>query len=151
MVDAEVTWSPDGNQLTFLRPTNEGHQIYTMDFHGNETLLLDGKFQVYGLDWSSDGNTIVFASPKGTANFLTRMTAFCAAAFFVTSLTLGVLAGTHSSAGTGILDSLEETSASIEAPLVQDDTAVEGDEIPAPTQEQETEDNGEIPSAPIAE
>lgn len=85
-----------------------------------------------------------FASPKGTANFMTRMTAICAAAFFVTSLTLGVLAGTHTSNNVGILDALEETSAPIEAPL-------EADAIPVQLEQEAPEDNGEIPSAPIAE
>ena len=85
-----------------------------------------------------------FASPKGTANFMTRMTAICAAAFFVTSLTLGVLAGTHTSGNQSILDALEETSTPIEA-------SMETDEAPVQLEQETPEDNGEIPSAPIAE
>lgn len=36
------------------------------------------------------------ATAKTTGNILTKMTAILAAAFFITSLTLAVLAGTHS-------------------------------------------------------
>jgi len=46
------------------------------------------------------------ASAGQTANALTRATAFCAAGFFVTSLTLAILAGTHTKGGS-MLDSLD--------------------------------------------
>lgn len=51
----------------------------------------------------SGGGLGNFATPRATANALTRATAWCAAAFFVTSLVLGILAGTHSRSA-GILD-----------------------------------------------
>lgn len=59
-----------------------------------------------------------FASARSTANALTRMTAICAAAFFTTSLALGVMAGAHSSANKSILESLsaEEIKAAMPAP-----------------------------------
>ncbi len=44
-----------------------------------------------------------FAGVRSTANALTRATAFCAAGFFITSLLLAYLAGTHSGKG-GILE-----------------------------------------------
>ncbi len=47
-----------------------------------------------------------FASAGTTANALTRATAICATCFFVTSLTLAVLAGTHHKSGS-MLDSLD--------------------------------------------
>ena len=47
-----------------------------------------------------------FASAGSTANALTRATAICAALFFITSLTLAVLAGTHHKTGS-MLDSLD--------------------------------------------
>ena len=56
------------------------------------------------------------ASPEGTANLLTRATAFCAAAFFCTSLLLGVLAG-RSTQPVGLMDALDDTPISIEAPV----------------------------------
>jgi preprotein translocase subunit SecG len=57
------------------------------------------------------------ASPKGTANLLTRATAFCAAAFFCTSLLLGILAGKDAQSHHKILEALDATPAAIEAPL----------------------------------
>lgn len=75
-----------------------------------------------------------FATPRGTASFLTRATAICATAFFCTSLILGVMAGTHSQQS-GILEELENTPVPIEAPL-----------------EETFEDtSNELPSAPIAQ
>ncbi len=62
-----------------------------------------------------------FASARGTANALTKMTAFCAAAFFVTSLTLGVLASQHSKANQGILEDIDESAIAIEAPTSTDE------------------------------
>lgn len=56
-----------------------------------------------------------FASARGTANALTKMTGICAFAFFVTSLTLGVLAGGHSREARGILDGVDSTD--IQAPV----------------------------------
>ncbi len=44
------------------------------------------------------------ASAKGTANALTKVTGLCAAGFFVTSLTLGVLASQQSRVNQGILE-----------------------------------------------
>jgi preprotein translocase subunit SecG len=47
-----------------------------------------------------------FATAGQTANALTRTTAICATLFFITSLTLAILAGTHHKAGS-MLDSLD--------------------------------------------
>jgi len=44
-----------------------------------------------------------FATPRGTASVLTKLTALFAACFFATSLTLAILAGTHNNSA-GILD-----------------------------------------------
>jgi len=41
------------------------------------------------------GSTAGFLSSRGTANVLTRTTAYLAAAFFATSLVLSILAGMH--------------------------------------------------------
>ncbi len=57
-----------------------------------------------------------FASARGTANALTKMTALCAFAFFITSLTLGVLAGAHSRDARGILEGVNTSD--IEAPVL---------------------------------
>ncbi len=46
------------------------------------------------------GSTAGFLSSRGTANVLTRTTAYLAAAFFGTSLLLSILAGAHRNPGT---------------------------------------------------
>ena len=70
------------------------------------------------------------ASPEGTANLLTRATAFCAAGFFCTSLALGILAG-HGSQPTGLMDALENAPAAIEAPVeVPKETPKEPPSVP---------------------
>ena len=51
------------------------------------------------------------STPQGTADALTRATGFCAAAFFCTSLLLGILAGTKSQERQGILDVLDDVAA----------------------------------------
>ena len=61
-----------------------------------------------GIGGSQGGGMGGFASAKGTANALTKMTALCAAGFFITSLTLGVLAGSHSSVNQNILEDIDE-------------------------------------------
>lgn len=59
------------------------------------------------------------ASARGTANALTKMTAFCAAAFFITSLTLGVLAGGHSRQNIGVLENVDPTEIEAVVPNVE--------------------------------
>ncbi len=80
------------------------------------------------------------ASPKGAANALTRATAICAAAFFCTSLILGVISSNKH--GTDILmDTLNNEPAALERAIGED------------KQEQETsgETPAEAPVAPIAQ
>ena len=105
-----------------------------------------------GIGGNSGGGAGNFASARGTANFLTRMTAICAAAFFATSLILGILAGAHTKANKGILEALSETPATIEA-SEQAEEAVSGDDAGG-EQAGETDtasDDNDLPSAPIAE
>ena len=57
------------------------------------------------------------ATPQGTTSLLTKATGICAAAFFCTSLLLGILAGQNSQS-TSILEALDETApAAIEVPV----------------------------------
>lgn len=83
------------------------------------------------------------ATAKGTANALTRATSICAAAFFCTSLALGILAGKTSSSR--VLDVITEAPAEsmvtpVEAPIDAEDFPVGGNEAAQ-----------DIPTAPIAE
>lgn len=61
-----------------------------------------------------------FASARGTANALTKMTALCALGFFITSLTLAVLAGGHSRETRGLLEDIQAED--IQAPVATGDT-----------------------------
>lgn len=70
------------------------------------------------------------ATPQGAASAMTRATWWCAGLFFVTSLTLGVLAGRGGSS-TSILDRLDAPVAATTAPAVAGEA--------------------EIPAAPVAE
>lgn len=68
-----------------------------------------------GIGGGGGGGMGGLATPQGTANMLTRMTAVLAACFFGTSLVLAILAGTHSG-GRSIIDSVDTAPA----------TAIEG-------------------------
>ncbi|MFK7839635.1 MAG: preprotein translocase subunit SecG [Bdellovibrionales bacterium] len=73
------------------------------------------------------------ATPQGVGNALTKATAICAAAFFCTSLTLGVLASQASRDRTGLADALSASSvpAAIEAPVTDaPETPVEVPSVP---------------------
>lgn len=69
------------------------------------------------------------ATPEGTANLLTRATAICAAAFFCTSLILGILAG-RGTQPVGLIDALENSPAAIEVPLESVETPEEPPSVP---------------------
>lgn len=84
-----------------------------------------------------------FASARGTANALTKMTALCAAGFFITSLTLGVIASHKHNISQGILEDVDE--AEIHAPVADDD------EVVAPTATYEPPETTDIPEVNIEE
>ncbi len=108
-----------------------------------------------GIGGSSGGGLGGFASAKGAANALTKMTALCAAGFFVTSLTLAILAGTHSRQTQGILEDINPTE--IQTPADDDVSAPVGitytppEEIPSldVTSEKDTKPESEEPTAPV--
>ena len=80
-----------------------------------------------GLGIGGGGGIGGLSTPQGTANFLTRATGICAAAFFCTSLILGVMAGKQSGGGESILDSLNNNQpAAITVPVeeVQEEPTV---------------------------
>lgn len=79
------------------------------------------------------------ATPQGAASAMTRVTWWCVACFFVTSLTLGVMAGRGGSASS-IMDRLD-------APVAAPSTLVPD----APVEASETAPAAPAPSAPVAE
>lgn len=101
-----------------------------------------------------------FATAKGTANALTRATAICAAAFFITSLTLGVMAGRDTQPSKGLLESIKAEDIPVEAPVADDEpmaptityempSRVPGETMPqeeaAPAVEEGTPESAEAP------
>ncbi len=66
-----------------------------------------------GIGGNSGGGIGGLATAQGAADVLTKATTFCAAAFFCTSLLLGILSGTKSSARHGILDELDNVTPAV--------------------------------------
>lgn len=86
------------------------------------------------------------ATAGQTANMLTRSTAICAGLFFVTSLTLAILAGTHRGEGS-LLDSLDNPPA-----VVDSEAGTSDNEVPrADLSEDDDQPQNGAPSAPISE
>lgn len=77
-----------------------------------------------GLGIGGGGGAGDFASAKGTANTLTKLTTYFAIAFFATSLSLGYIAANNDEGG--VLDALEAEVA-IEVPV---DVAPAEPEVP---------------------
>jgi preprotein translocase subunit SecG len=74
-----------------------------------------------GLGIGGGGGMGRLTTAKGAANILTRATGICAAAFFATSLLLGILAGQQSVARQGILDALDTAPVASESPVINED------------------------------
>ena len=94
-------------------------------------LLQHGKGADAGAAFGSGASSTVFGA-RGSASFLGRLTGALGVAFFITSLTLAIMAGTF----TGESDSVVERMGS-ESVVEEEDTAV------APVPEEATEGAGE--------
>jgi len=82
-----------------------------------------------GLGIGGGGGMGDFASAKGTANTLTKLTTWFAIAFFATSLTLAYMAGQNGE--TGILDALEADQVEIDVPVNTAPEPLAEPEVPA--------------------
>ncbi len=85
-------------------------------------LVLIQRSEGGGLGIGGGGGMGGLATPKGTASILTKMTAFFAACFFLTSLTLAILAGTHSSKDGILATYANEATITDDAPSSDDGT-----------------------------
>ncbi len=102
------------------------------------------------------GGLGAFASARGTANALTKLTALFATGFFCTSLILGVLASNTSRQHHGLLEGMES---SVSAPADTEQEEEEGapiaiqfnGDVEMPTTNESTTEESPKPDAPAAE
>jgi preprotein translocase subunit SecG len=89
------------------------HVMLTVTLIG---VVLVQKSEGGGLGIGGGGGMSGFMTGRSTANLLTRTTAFLAAGFMLTSITLAVLYGRQHIAGASILDQMQTPAAPITAP-----------------------------------
>lgn len=97
-----------------------------------------------------------FASARGTANALTRMTGICALIFFTTSLTLGVLASRAKVVEKGILEKVDVKDVEIPVPQAPVEgangvTYVPPEELPSPAEVAPEKSSEKGASSPLEE
>ncbi|MFT7558222.1 MAG: preprotein translocase subunit SecG [Flavobacteriales bacterium] len=97
-------------------------------------LLQQGKGAEMGASFGSGASQTLFGA-SGSGNFFARMTALFAAIFFVTSLSLAVLAKQASSVDGGLsipeLESVQLPVVNADLPVVESDLPVVDAELPA--------------------
>jgi Tol biopolymer transport system component/DNA-binding winged helix-turn-helix (wHTH) protein len=60
--DGFPAWSPDGTTIAFARSTDSTHAIYTVPaLGGTPRKLIETRAATYGLDWSPDGESLLYA------------------------------------------------------------------------------------------
>jgi preprotein translocase subunit SecG len=84
-------------------------------------LLQRGKGADAGAAFGAGASGTVFGA-RGSASFFSRATAFCAAAFFITSLTLAYLSSQNTNAPSSLVE---------DAPVVEETLPTIDDEMPA--------------------
>lgn len=101
-----------------------------------------------GIGGGSGGGMGGFATARGTANLLTRLTAILAFGFLVTSISLALLAKEQvSDRPASILDLADEDE--MQVPVPADD--VDQQETPITDEDAEDENTPTVPSVPISE
>ncbi len=59
--DSNPFWSPDGNQISFMRQTDKGMNIFVMDTNGNNArVLTDTTDNLTLFGWMPDGQRLIF-------------------------------------------------------------------------------------------
>jgi len=106
-------------------------------------LLQRGKGADAGAGFGSGASGTVFGA-RGSASFLSRMTAALAALFFATNLALAYMGGRKVEAPTSVIDRVQQQTQSAPAPVLPDsppavnsgEQAVEAPAAPAPEPKQ---------------
>lgn len=100
-------------------------------------LVQHGKGADAGAAFGSGASGTVFGA-RGAANFLTRLTAILATAFFIASLTLAYLVSDRSPKSTSVIDTMGGSSLvtdEVEEPVVDESTSSEATEAAPPAQD----------------
>lgn len=100
-------------------------------------LVQHGKGADAGAAFGSGASGTVFGA-RGAANFLTRLTAILATAFFIASLTLAYLVSDRSPKSTSVIDTIGGSSLvtdEVEEPVVDESTPSEATEAAPPAQD----------------
>ena len=58
--DSSPTWSPDGSQIAFISDRSGDVNIYIMNADGSNVRQVTNSFSGTNLDWSPDGQTLIF-------------------------------------------------------------------------------------------
>lgn len=87
-------------------------------------LVLVQRSEGGGLGIGGSGGMGNLMSPRGTANFLTRLTAVLATVFMITSLTLAIMAGSGRKPDTSILDLTAPVVPAVETPAAPVESSV---------------------------
>lgn len=105
-------------------------------------LVLVQRSEGGGLGIGGGGGMGNLMSPRGTANFLTRLTAILATVFMITSLTLAIMAGNSRMPEKSILDAATPPAPAVETPAVVPDA-------PAPADQKSTQES--LPQPPVSQ
>lgn len=73
--DGQPAFSPDGQQLAFVRTSNQtADELYLVSVQGgDEKQLTTGSRQIRGLDWTADGREIIYSSLRAGKPTLWRV------------------------------------------------------------------------------
>ncbi len=73
LVDYGVHWSPDGQSISFSRPTKMGSDIFIVNMQGSTRQITNDGVQTWGADWEPDGTSLIISSSRKTTHNLAAM------------------------------------------------------------------------------
>ena len=66
LVDHNVHWSPDGQQLSFSRPAGMGADIFIVNLDGTTRQVTFDGVKTWGSDWEPDGQSLIVSTSRGS-------------------------------------------------------------------------------------